>query len=128
MHEDMEHNEVEAARSEEDIERIARICHETNRGHCAAIGDDSQVPWGEAPTWQRESCRAGVRAVIANGYMKPSKQHDLWLSVKLREGWRYGAEKDADAKVHPCLLPYDELPPEQQVKDSIFSAVVRGLS
>ena len=27
---------------------------------------------------------------------------------------------------HPCFVPYDQLPKEQQVKDALFVAVVSG--
>lgn len=32
-------------------------------------------------------------------------------------GWRYGPRKDNDAKTHPCLVPYAQLPPDEQDKD-----------
>jgi len=36
-----------------DIEGIAKICYEANRAYCQEIGDDSFVPWEDAPGWQR---------------------------------------------------------------------------
>ena len=35
--------------------------------------------------------------------------------------------KDADKKEHPCLVPYEQLPTEQKVKDAIFRVIVIGL-
>jgi hypothetical protein len=35
--------------------------------------------------------------------------------------------KDPDAKTHPCILPYHELPLEQRLKDSLFMAIVHAL-
>jgi len=43
-------------------------------------------------------------------------------------GWKYGAVKDADKKEHPCFVPYEELPKEQQAKDHLFKATVSALS
>lgn len=37
------------------IEEIAKVCHEANRGYCKALGDDSQLPWDEAPQWAKTS-------------------------------------------------------------------------
>jgi hypothetical protein len=106
------------------IETIAKICHEVNRAYCASIGDCSQVAWEEAPEWQRESAVKGVEFQCANPNAGPSANHDSWLRVKLSDGWVYGAVKDAEAKTHPCIVAYDELPIEQQTKDKLFIAVV----
>lgn len=45
-----------------------------------------------------------------------------WVSYKAADGWRYGPFKDPVAKTHPCMVPYDKLPPEQRVKDASTSA------
>lgn len=110
------------------LELIARTCHEVNRAYCAALGDLSQLPWDEAPEWQRESALAGVKFIIANPDAAPSASHDSWLKQKAADGWKYGPVKDAEAKVHPCFVPYEELPAEQRAKDFIFGATVRSMA
>src|SRR5260221_10767750 len=85
------------------IELIARICHETNRAWCEAIGDHSQKPWDQAEDWQRESAIAGVKFALRNCLAPESAQHDAWMADKLRAGWRYGPVKDADKKEHPAF-------------------------
>lgn len=111
--------------SRERIKEAARAAHEVNRAFCAAIGDDSQVPWEEAPAWQRQSAVAGVQAIAADPNMTPEQSHESWMAQKEADGWVYGEEKDAEAKTHPCMVPYAELPPEQRAKDYIFGAIVR---
>jgi hypothetical protein len=49
------------------------------------------------------------------------------MAQKKREGWVYGEEKNAEEKTHPCMVPYDQLPKEQQFKDALFGAVVRSV-
>lgn len=110
------------------IEDIARVAHEVNRSYCEALGDTSQVAWGDAPDWQRASAVNGVTFHLENEGASPSASHDNWLAEKEREGWRYGPVKDADAKTHPCCVPYEDLPVEQRAKDYIFSAIVRALA
>lgn len=110
------------------IEEIAKVCHEANRGYCKALGDDSQLPWDEAPQWAKTSAINGVRFHLDNPNAGPSGSHENWLKEKEKEGWKYGEIKDPEKKEHPCFVPYDQLPKEQQAKDYIFTAIVKSLS
>lgn len=107
---------------------IAAACHEANRAYCQALGDHSQPTWDEAPHWQKESCIAGVTAHINDPHMSPGDSHDAWMRHKAADGWVYGEKKDPDAKTHPCMLAYDQLPLEQRAKDYIFKAIVNSLA
>jgi hypothetical protein len=108
----------------EQIERIAYICHETNRAYCKSLGDNSQVKWADAPAWQKQSAIAGVIKHL-NGHLNAESSHNSWMEQKLRDGWTYGPTKDADKKQHPSLLPYDSLSLEEKLKDHLFGAIVR---
>jgi hypothetical protein len=57
----------------------------------------------------------------------PEASHEAWESHKRAEGWEYGPEKDPAHKKHPCLVPFSQLPKEQQAKDFLFRAVVHAL-
>lgn len=109
------------------VEMIARVCHEANRAYCLGLGDHSQVPWDEAPEWQRESAHKGVAFNIANPDAPASASHDSWLEEKRATGWKHGPVKDADKKEHPCFVPYEQLPEDQQYKDHLFKAIVAAL-
>lgn len=107
-------------------EDIARVAHEVNRAYCAAIGDDSQPTWAEAPEWQRSSAIEGVRFHTSADH-GPEASHESWMRQKLAEGWKYGPVKDPEAKTHPCIVPFNELSDKQQAKDFLFRAVVHAL-
>lgn len=107
---------------------IAAVCHEANRMYCLTLGDTSQVSWMEAPTWQRESAISGVQFRRANPSTSSAEMHAQWLARKCDEGWKYGLVKDAEQKVHPCYLPYDDLPDEEKRKDRLFSAIYDALA
>jgi hypothetical protein len=109
------------------VEEIAKVCHEANRGYCAALGDPSQLPWEEAPEWQRQSAITGVKYHIDNPNSSPADSHMSWWEEKRRDGWKHGPVKDPVKKEHPCCVPYEQLPKEQQAKDFIFLAIVRAL-
>jgi hypothetical protein len=108
-------------------ELIAMSAHEVNRAYCAALGDDSQLPWDKAPKWQRESARMGVDLHLM-GNFGPEASHISWMNQKISEGWVYGPVKNPDLKQHPCMVPFSQLPPEQQAKDYLFRGVVHSLS
>ncbi|HEX6624608.1 MAG TPA: RyR domain-containing protein [Pyrinomonadaceae bacterium] len=110
------------------IEQIARICHDANASLCHSVGDHSQTSWGEAPEWQRESAIKGVQFHLANPDASASATHDIWLKEKAETGWVYGESKDAAAKTHPCIVPFEQLPPEQQAKDHLFRGIVHALA
>lgn len=43
--------------------------------------------------------------------------HDVWARQRLADGWLYGLHRDDQAKEHPCLVPYDELPDSEKQYD-----------
>src|SRR5215831_7688993 len=103
--------------SEDDVICVAIVCHEASRGWCVANGDFSQKIWEEAAQWQRDSAIKGVEFALANPDAPDSAQHDAWMADKINDGWRHGDIKDADAKTHPCLVPFDQLPAHVQAQD-----------
>ena len=107
-------------------EQIARTAHEVNKAYCESIGDTSQPSWGEAPDWQKKSALNGVAYHLEHPDSKPSDSHNSWMDEKVKDGWVYGPEKNADKHTHPCIVPFEELPVEQQTKDILFIAVVRS--
>lgn len=111
-------------RNEERVVMAAIVAHEANRAYCVLLGDRSQESWAAAAEWQRISALNGARDVLAGKITAPGDAHASWMAEKLADGWTYGEKKDADAKTHPCLVPFDALPVEQRVKDALFLSVV----
>lgn len=35
--------------------------------------------------------------------------HEVWSQGRMKEGWTYGEELNYDKKIHPSLIPYEEL-------------------
>lgn len=109
-------------------EQIAKVCHEVNRAYCQALGDDSQPAWEDAPDWQKSSAINGVEYHAAHPEAGPEHSHECWLAEKRAAGWKWGPEKNGNEREHPCMVPFAELPREQQAKDFIFRAVVHALA
>lgn len=110
-----------------EIEKIAKACHEVNRAYCLSLGDASQPAWEDAPQWQKDSVILGVKLHVNNPNTGPQASHESWMDQKIADGWKYGPTKDPEAKIHPCIVPFEKLPVEQQAKDFIFRAVVHQM-
>lgn len=110
-------------------EKIARACHEVNRAYCQSIGDNSQMAWEDAPEMIRKSVVSGVVLHLEAGPqgVPPGTSHQAWLDYKLAEGWKWGPTKNFDTREHPNLMPFNDLPVNEQAKDFIFGAVVHVL-
>lgn len=109
------------------VEQIAQVCHEINRAYCTAFDDNSQLPWEEAPEWQKTSAINGVKFHLENLDAGPEASHNSWLKEKEESGWVFGKEKDVEAKTHPCIVPFEALPLQQKAKDYLFRQVVHSL-
>lgn len=118
------------ASSPVDVMQIARVCHEANRAYCETLGDFSQPLWQDAPEWQRQSAIHGVLSHWAQHEQArepwPRTIHEFWLKGKHESGWKYGAVKDQAKKEHPGIVPYEELPESEKLKDCIFSGIVKA--
>lgn len=112
----------------EDAAMTAVVCHEANRAFCEFLGDTSQLTWDEAPQWQRDSAIKGVQFHHDNPSAGDAASHNSWMEQKVADGWIYGPIKDPEASppTHPCLVPFEELPREQQFKDKLFRTIVHA--
>jgi ryanodine receptor 2 len=45
--------------------------------------------------------------------------HDIWAAQRMKDGWRWGPQRDDQKKLHPCLVPYAELPDAEKEYDRV---------
>ena len=105
------------------VNDIARMCHEVNKAWCTMNGDYSQVRWEDTPMSIKKSAISGVEWHLDND-LTPKESHQGWMDFKEIDGWVYGPIKDMTAKTHPCMVPYEDLPEVDKVKDELFKAIV----
>ena len=43
--------------------------------------------------------------------------HDVWAHGRIEQGWQYGETRDDEKKLHPCLIPYGDLPESEKEYD-----------
>lgn len=107
------------------VHDIAHVCHEANRALQIINNDPVSVEWNALDQETKNSAADGV--VNAMNGATPRESHENWLKFKTEHGWAYGPIKDEATKTHPCMVPYDDLPIEQCVKDTLFVAIVNAL-
>lgn len=43
--------------------------------------------------------------------------HEVWAQQRINDGWSYGVERDDVKKLHPCLIPYEDLAESEKAYD-----------
>ena len=43
--------------------------------------------------------------------------HEVWAETRIKQGWKYGEQRNDELKTHPCLVPYEALPEEEKEYD-----------
>lgn len=108
-------------------EDIARVVHAANRELQIVQGDPRpSPPWDEITEAMARDVTEGVLEVL--GGATPEQSHAAWVERHQADGWTYGEVKDEQTKTHPLLLPWSQLPRDQQLKDNLFGAIVRALA
>ena len=65
-----------------------------------------------------------IERICVEGYeTTPEAEHRSWMEVYAKMGWTYGEKRDRQAKTHPDMVPYDELPRLEREKDAVFLAL-----
>lgn len=47
--------------------------------------------------------------------------HDVWATVRKKEGWTFGPERDDTNKKHPDIIPYSSLPDSEKEYDRLMA-------
>ena len=42
--------------------------------------------------------------------------HEVWAKTRLEQGWKWGETRDDARKLHPCLVPYENLTEKEKEK------------
>ena len=55
--------------------------------------------------------------------LSPEELHGSWMQSYYSMGWKYGEVYDRENKIHPDLVPYNQLGKLEQDKDAVFVAL-----
>ena len=84
-------------------------------------------PWAAVGQDIKESCLIGIERVIENPEVSNEELHNSWIETKLLQGWKFGPIRSEEDKLHPCMVPYSNLPQFQKLKDAMFRNIVRAV-
>lgn len=43
--------------------------------------------------------------------------HEVWARERIAQGWAWGEKRDDEKKLHPCLVPYEDLADSEKTYD-----------
>ncbi len=112
-------------------EQIAEVVYTANEAIRRFNGQESRGLWADAPVEVREGLISAVGKMsswqrLQTGFLDCRDVHNAWSYAKLSAGWKYGPVEDAEAKTHPNMVPYDDLPESEKVKDMLFLGIALG--
>lgn len=110
--------------TDDEVHMLAALANDANAGYCASLGDFTYGPWEGVPPAIQDSICDGVVKHLANPELTPEESHEAWREFKAAQGYVYGPIRDEEHRLHPCMVPYKDLPQSQRSKDFIFKAVV----
>jgi voltage-gated potassium channel Kch len=119
------------------LDHLAKALHENHRANLSEAdrAKPHGRPWDELPEQYKMSSRreadhipiklrlTGLEMEASDApeiiELRPAEleriallDHQRWLIERRLLGWKYGAARNDAARLHPLLVPWDELPPE----------------
>lgn len=107
------------------LETIAKQAYNANAIYMHANGNHL-CSWDSLPITVRDVMIAAVEEYAAGNFRHAVNIHSRWYEAMKEAGWNYGETFCNDAKTHPYMLAYDELPTELRIKDALFMQSVMG--
>ena len=68
-----------------------------------------------ARNWKDESVKNNDDDVISE--VVATAVHETWMQGRLKQGWKYGPERNDALKTNPCIIPYADLPESEKAYD-----------
>lgn len=103
-------------------ERRAVFVYEAARiENVAANRPINPEPWGNRDeAFRKNMIRAVARQCGPRRLTSPKALHDAWVQAYRRMGWKYGPQRDPEAKTHPDMVSFRKLGRLEREKDWVF--------
>lgn len=87
------------------------------------------MTWAELPEEKKVLAQTAVLVIwmrlTAGEDLTPQEAHRIWMIGKLNNGWTHGKEFCDEKKTHPCIVPFEELPPIERLKDELWITLIK---
>ena len=106
-------------------ERRAEFVYDAARlAAAAANAPIVPVPWAEREAaFKNQFLNVIDRQCGPQRSSSPEELHGSWMQAYNDMGWVYGEKYDREKRVHPDMIPYDQLGKLEQDKDAVFVAL-----
>jgi len=107
--------------------RMAQLVYETGRLEARLMQRPIVAdPWGERDEDFRQRFCDRLTDILTQAELpNPEEAHEEWVKEYKEMGWTYGPRRDPEAKTHPDMVPYNQLPKAEREKDAVFLALVQ---
>lgn len=110
-----------------DLYHVAGIFWEAYEGLVNASGDLPVPPWLAVDNEKRAQVVAGVKFHAENPNATAADSHEHWRKYMEARGYQYGDEKNVKEKTHPAMIPFNQLPPDLQLRHKLFTGMCKVL-
>jgi len=104
------------------LERRARFVYDGARlAAISAVAPIIPLPWDEREKDFKDQFLEVIErqtGELRSG--SPEELHGSWMQSYISMGWVFGEEYDRESRVHPDLVPYDQLGQLERDKDAVF--------
>jgi hypothetical protein len=111
---------------------VARQLHTVNSAYTLVLRgnappDLAAIPtFDEAPPYQRDTFLSLTKKIVGKRPITPTEVHQEWIDLMKGNGWTRGTLNEHN-KTHPLLVPYADLPANEQIRAVLFIAAVQGV-
>jgi hypothetical protein len=82
--------------------------------------DGSLVPvWCDLPNAHKQHAINAVEIIMNSPSRTAEELHNLWMEPLIQDGWIRG-EHNFELKQHPSIVPFNELPESEVLKDELW--------
>lgn len=114
--------------TKDELDGIGRVIHEALSAWNVANGQPAYDGWDTLDDAGKASTLESVQFVLSHPNVGAGAQHAQWVQQKEAAGWSYAETRDNDKKHHPMMVPFTDLPEDEQRKDALLNAIVLALS
>jgi len=110
--------ELKASKYFVKAEYIAQNAYEKTQLCRKNRGDFQDLPWAYLEEWKRNDIINTVWFYLMYYPSQGAEEcHNSWVADKFLDGWVYGYALLQDKRQHPNLVPFGQLPVEEQIKN-----------